>query len=231
MKLGILMTFLFCSSLALAQDAVDIAAEPHYRLLLQNDQVRVFALTLHRDESAFVRVQHSFLTVALQDGEIIIWDEGKSPIQHFQVRKGQTNFIWLTHEQQAQGVSGGYRNDRMTDYRNITVEFLDPDIGWSLLNNGTTTALLTAPGAMFLGGAIVADVLLQPGDSFPRPEKPGPELVIPVAEVKLKGAAALRIRISPGDVAWIPPAQASDLVNAGREPARFIIIEFQQGNP
>jgi len=55
MKLGILPTFLLCSSLALAQEAVDIDAQPHYRLLLQNDQVRVYALTLHRDESAFVR--------------------------------------------------------------------------------------------------------------------------------------------------------------------------------
>jgi hypothetical protein len=234
MKLGILTALLLCWSLVCrpqAQEAVDIAAEPHYRLLLENDQVRVLVLTLHPDESAFVRLQHSFLTVTLQDGEIIIWDEGKSPIQHFQVHKGQTNFIWLTHEQQAQGISGGFRNDRMKDYRNITIEFLDPDIGWSLLNNGTTTALLTAPGSMFLGGAIVADVLLQPGDSFPAPEKPGAELVIPVSDVDLKGAGGIRIRKSLADVAWIPANHASALTNAGREPARFIIVEFQPDTP
>jgi len=231
MKLGFLAAFLLGSSLVPAQEAVDIAAESHYRRLLENDQVRVFALTLRPDESAFVHLQHSFMTVTLQDGEIIIWDAGKSPIQHFQVRKGQTNFIWLTHEQQAQGVSGGFRNDRMKDYRNITIEFLDPDIGWSLLNNGTTTALLTAPGAMFLGGAIVADVLLQPGDSFPPPPKPGAELVIPVSDVNLKGAGGIRIRKSLGDVAWIPADLVSDLANAGREPARFIVVQFQPGNP
>jgi len=231
MKFGILAAFLLCNSLAPVQEAVDIAAEPHYRLLLENDQVRVFALTLHPDESAFVHLQHSFMTVTLQDGEIIIWDEGKSPIQHFQVHNGQTNFIWLTHGQQAQGMSGGFRNDRMKDYRNITIEFLDADIGWSLFNNGTTTALLAAPGSMFLGGAIVADVLLQPGDSFPPPPKPGAELVIPVSNVDLKGAGAIRIRNSPGEVAWIPLARTAPLTNAGREPARYIIVEFQPDTP
>lgn len=54
-----------CCSLLFAQQPVDIAAEPHYRLLLENDQVRVFGVTLHRDESALVRLQHSFMTVAL----------------------------------------------------------------------------------------------------------------------------------------------------------------------
>jgi len=229
MKAAVLTTLLLSCSLAFAQDAADLAAEPHYHLLLENEQVRVFALTLHPDESALVRLRRSFMTVVLQDGEIIIWDEGKSPIQHFQVHKGQTNFIWLTHEQQATGISGGFRNDRMKDYRNITVEFLDPDIGWFLLNSGTTTGLLTAPGSMFLGGAIVADVLLQPGDTFPSPPKPGAELVIPVSEVDLKSAGGIRIHTSPGDVAWIPHSAA--VTNAGREPARFIIVEFQPDKP
>jgi hypothetical protein len=227
MKLGILTALLFVWSLAPAQEATDIAAEPHHHLLLENDQVRVFALTLHPDESAAVHLQHSFMTVTLQDGEIIIWDQGKSPIQHFQVHKGQTNFVWLTHEQQAQGVSGGFRNDRMKDYRNITIEFFDPDIGWYLVNNGTTTGLLTAPGSMFLGGAIAADVLLQPGDSFPAPEKPGAELVIPVSDVNLRSASDIGIRKSSGEAAWIPAGHTSALTNAGREPARFIIVEFQ----
>jgi hypothetical protein len=231
MKVSVLGVMLLCGCVALSQDAADIADEPHYHLLLENEQVRVFALTLHPDESAFVRLQHSFMTVTLQDGEIIIWDQGKSPIQHFQVHKGQTNFIWLTHEQQAQGISGGFRNDRMKDYRNITIEFLDPDIGWSLLNNGTTTALLTAPGAMFLGGAIVADVLLQPGDSFPPPPRPGAELVIPVSDVDLKSPGGIRTRRSPGDVTWIPAGHSSALTNAGREPVRFIIVEFQPDTP
>jgi hypothetical protein len=234
MQRGILPILLLFSSLAAAQTAVGIAGEPHYRLLLENEQVRVFGLTLHRDESVFVRLHHSFLTVTLQDGEIIIWDDGKSAIQHFQVHKGEANFVcWsllcLTAEDQAKGATGGFRNDRQNDYRNITVEFLDPNVGWALLTGGKINP--PPPGSMFLGGAIVADVPLQAGESFPAPEKQGAELLIPLSDVDLKGAGGVRVRKSPGEVGWIAANRTSVLANAGREAAWFIIVEFRPDNP
>lgn len=93
---------------------------------------------------------------------MIIWDEGKSPTQHFQAHKGDTNFVRLAQDQQTKGVSGGFRNDRPSNYRNITIEFLDPAVGWAQMGNGT----IGSPASMFLGGALVADVLLQPGAEF-----------------------------------------------------------------
>jgi quercetin dioxygenase-like cupin family protein len=84
---------------------------------------------------------------------------------------------------------------------------------------------------MFVGGAIIADVLLQPGDSFPPPSAEGAQLVIPVSGVNLKGAHGFRIRSSPGDVAWVPADFAHGLTNAGRDPARFIIVEFHADTP
>ena len=207
MKLVVPLTMLLSCAMALAQQAVDVEAEPHYHLLLGNDQVRVFLLTLATDESALVHFRHSFLTIALQDGEVIIWDEGKSPIQHFQVHKGETSFVWLTQDQQTKGVSGGFRNDRPGNYRNITIEFLDPAVGWAQMGNGT----ISPPASMFLGGALVADVLLQPSDEFPAPEKPGAELVIPLNEVHLKGANTVRVRNSIGEVAWIPAEAPSKI--------------------
>jgi hypothetical protein len=214
----------------LAQEPADISAEPHYHLLLENNQVQVYALTLRPDQSALVRLRHSFMTVALQDGEVIIWDVGKSPIQHFQVHKGETSFrcwspICVTHQQLEQGVAGGFRNDRSNDYRNITIEFLDPNIGWSTPQGGTLN-----PGSMFVGGALIADVLLQPGDSFPPPDTPGPQLLIPLSDVNLERAGGVRIRQSEGDVSWIQEGQTSVLANAGREAARFIIVELRPGD-
>lgn len=232
MRVVVLAAMLACGSLVFAQQPVDIAGEPHFSLLLENDQVRAFGLTLHRDESALVRLHHSFMTVALQDGEIIIWDDGKAPIQHFQVHKGETSFrclssVCLTAQQQEKGIAGGFRNDRPDDYRNVTIEFLDPRIGWNLTEGGT----ISPPASMFLGGAIAADVLLQPGESFPAPEKRGDELLIPVSDVDLKGAGGVRIRKSSGDVAWIPAGHTSDLTNASRDAARFIVVQFRPDNP
>jgi hypothetical protein len=232
MRASLWLSLLLVPCLGVGQTAADLASEPHHHLLLENSSVRVFGMTLHPDESAFVDLQRSFLTVALQDGEIIMWDEGKSPIQHFQLHMGETNFrcwsaVCLTPEQLAKGLSGGYRNDRQKDYRNITVEFLDPMIGWNMPEGG----LLGPPGSMFIGGAIVADVLLRPGDSFPAPEKAGAELVIPLSDIELKGERRLRIRGSSGEVAWIGADQASSLKNAGRDAARFVIVQFHPDTP
>lgn len=169
--------------------------------------------------------------MALQDGEIIIWDEGKSPIQHFQVHKGETSFrclstVCATRQLLEKGMAGGFRNDRRNDYRNITVEFLDPNIGWALTQGGTIGSL----PSMFLGGALVSDVLLGPGESAKAPEKPNARLVIPISEIDLKVGAGARIRNSPGEVVWIPADQPSALTNAGRDQARFITIEFRPGD-
>jgi hypothetical protein len=213
-------------AMALAQQALEVELEPHYHLLLENDQVRVLLLTLPADESALVHFRQSFLTVTLQDGEVIIWDEGKSPIQHFQVHKGETSFAWLRQDQQAKGVSGGFRNDRSGNYRNITIEFFDPAVGWAQTGDGT----ISPPASMFLGGALVADVLLQPGEEFPAPDKPGAELIIPLSDVHLKGANTLRIRNSLGEVVWIPARALSKLTNAGRASARFIAVQLRPGD-
>jgi hypothetical protein len=226
-------SLLLTSILVAAQTPSDLDSEPHYHLLLENSSVRVFRMTVHPDESAYVRFRHSFITVALQDGEIIVWDEGKSPIQHFQVRTGEARFQCLSAfcvvpEQLAKGLSGGYRNDRQKDYRNITVEFLDPNIGW----DATQGAGLTGDrGSTFLGGAIMADVQLQPGESLPAPEKRGAELIIPLSDLDLKGTDGVRIRNSMGEVAWIPADATSVLVNHGRTPAWFVVVEFHPDTP
>jgi len=232
MRIGLLSALLFSAALALGQEALNLTAEPHYHLLLENDLVRVFALTLHPDESAFVHFQRTFMTVALHDGEIIVWDDGKSPIQHYQVHMGETSFrCWntfcLTSETLVKGLSGGYRNDRQKDYRNITVEFLDPTVGWSMPEGG----LLSPPASMFVGGAIVAEVSLQPGESFPAPEREGPELLIAVSAVDLTGANKLRLRKAGGEVSWISAAGTSALTNSGREPASFVVVEFHPDDP
>lgn len=233
MRAPLPLTLLCGSCLAAGQTAADLGADPHYHLLLENSSVRVFRMTLHPDESAYFRFQRSFLTVSLQDGEIIVWDEGKSPIQHFQVRTGEASFhclspICATPEQLAKGAAGGYRNDRLKDYRNVTVEFLEPNVGWDAVQGAGLTG---APGATFLGGAILADAQLQPGELFPAPEKRGAEIIIPLSDVDLKGSEGIRIRKSIGEAAWIPAEATSALINDGRAPAWFVVVEFHPDIP
>jgi len=190
--------------------------------------VRVHALTLHPDGSALVRLRPGFLTVTLPHGEIINWDAGKSPMQHFQMPQGETSLPCLgtfcaTPRLLEKGVAGGFRKDRPNDYRNITFEFWIPTwVGPSKWQRHDRVAAFDV-----VGGALVSDVLLQPGDSFCAPDKPNARLVIPISDLDLKCGAGIRVRNSPGELAWIAGDQRAARTNAGRDLARFITVEFR----
>ena len=69
-----------------------MASAPHYRQLLANDQVRVFALTLRPLERTMARHDHNFLVVALLDSDVVIWPEGESDIVDFHFNQGDVRF-------------------------------------------------------------------------------------------------------------------------------------------
>jgi len=131
------------------------------------------------------------------------------------------------------------RNDRTTDYRNITVEFLDPkvttygfqsysgtwDYGPSSISPPTDPRPKFA-NSISLGAATASDVQLLSRDPLPPLEKPGAELLIPVTDIDLKAGEYDRIRKPSGDVVWIPAGRKSTFLNAATDPARFIVIQF-----
>ena len=120
MKSRLLMPLLL-TPVAWAQTAPDMASAPHYRQLLVNGQVRVFALTLRPLERTMARHDNNFLVIALLDCDVVIWPEGESDIVNFHFSQGDVRF-------NAGGRAIGMRNDRTTEYRNVTVEFLDPKV-------------------------------------------------------------------------------------------------------
>ena len=238
-----LLTLLLLAPMAWAQGAPDMASAPHYRQLLSNDQVRVFALTLRPLERTMARHDHNFLVIALQDCDVVIWPEGESDIVNFHFNQGDVRFYPGGH-------ALGLRNDRTTEYRNVTVEFLDPKV----TNYGYQSYLgtwdygpasispPTDPHAKFmnsisLGAAAVSDIQLLSRDLFPPPEKSGAELLIPVTDIDLKAGEYERIRKSSGDAVWIAAGRKATFLNAAADPARFIVVQFipdaknQSGTP
>jgi hypothetical protein len=231
MKLRLLPLVLALASVAAAQTPVDITAEPHHHLLLENGDVRVFALTLRPMQQAVVRHEHNFLMVSLTDGELVMWGEGASALPNFRFYKGEANFCFA-------GPFTGLRNDRTTAYRGVIVEFLNPKVsppyryisdeqGWGYVTGGVNPP--SDPHAKFvdnlpLGAASASDVQLLAGDSYPAPEKPAEELVIPISDLELEAGQDQTIQKSPGQVLWIPEGRKSGFSNAGRSPARFIMV-------
>lgn len=228
-----LLLMMLLTPLAWAQSAPDMASAPHYRQLLANDKVRVFAVTLRPLERTLARHDNNFLVVALLDCDVVMWPEGESDIVNFHFNQGDVRFY-------PGGRALGMRNDRTTEYRNVTVEFLDPKVtnyGYQAYT-GTWEYGPAAIGppvdphakymnSLSLGAASVTDVQLLPRDPLPPPETPGQELLIPVTDIDLKAGEYERIRKSSGDVVWIPPGRKSTFLNATTDPARFIVVVFK----
>ena len=88
-----LLALLLLAPIAFAQGAPDMASAPHYKQLLANDQVRVFALTLSPLEWTLARHDRNFLTLALQDCDVVMWPEGESDILSFRYNQGDVGSI------------------------------------------------------------------------------------------------------------------------------------------
>jgi hypothetical protein len=228
------LLLLLLAPMAWAQSAPDMASAPHYRQLLANDQVRVFAVTLRPLERTLARHDHNFLVVTLQDCEVVIWPEGASDITNFRFNQGDVRFSIG-----GQGV--GIRNDHASEYRNITVEFLNPKVtsygyqasagSWQFGSSGINPPV--DPHARFkntlhLGAASVSDIQLLPRDSLAIPDLSGPELLIAVTDIDLKAGESERIRKSLGDVVWISAGRKSPPMNVTTDPVRLVAVEFKK---
>jgi hypothetical protein len=201
-------------------------------LLLENHDMRVFAVTLPPHQESYVRHEHNFLTVTLQDSAIVMWRQGESPIQHFPAAGGEVRFF-------ADGWVRGMRNDSNAEYRNVTVEFLDPrvtnygyrpdsgqrDYGPSTLNppvdpHGRFVDLLD------LELAVAQDVQLLPKDTLPAPQPRRRELLVAGTSVNLAAGDTEKILLKPGEVRSLEGRTAT-LVNEGAAPARFTLVEIK----
>jgi hypothetical protein len=225
---------IFFALFASGQNVTDMASDPHHQLLLENAQVRVFAVSLRPNEQSFVVHEHNFLMVTLQDCEIVMWPEGRSDIQSFRLGEGDVRFLFG-------GRARGLRNERTSLYRNITVEFLDPkvttysyqrdsgawDYGDSVLRPPVDPHAKFA-NSIHLGTALATDVQLFPGDSLPIPEQLAGELLILVSDVDFKTDDNTHLRKSAGEVAWIPAGRKSKLMNAANQPVHFVVVEIRE---
>jgi len=213
--------------------STDISKEPHHRLLLDNSQVRVFAVTIPRGQQSVVWHQHNFLAVTLADSDVIRWSGDESPIQHVPAPRDEIHFFL--------GRSAhGIRNDSNADYSDITIEFLDPlvtnygyryesgkwDFGPSVLN-----APVDPEGQLVnsldLEKAVAKHVQLLPKQTLPAAHNP--QLLIALTALNLSAGADRKISLSPGEVKWRESGDP-ELANNSSVRARFVVVEVKPAN-
>ena len=211
----------------------DITAEPHYHLLLSNKQVRVFEVALRPSEHAFVQHHYNFLVVTLQDCEMVMWNQGESQIFNFRFNQGDTRFFYA-------GAARGVRNDQSSEYRNITIEFLDPKVttfgyqpNTGRWDYGSTAVNLPVDpkkkvrSSLDLGQGTASLVQLPQRDTLPPPDKGVAELLVPITDLDALTGSDIHTRKSPGDAWWIGAGRQNDLMNVSPDPARFVLVELK----
>lgn len=214
----------------LAQSAaeVEIAAEPHHHVILQNGYVRVFQVQIPAGDSTLLHVHHHDY-IAIHPGETDISNEvtGKPP-RAVKAPVGETHFT-------AGNFSHVVRNMGKVTFQSVDVELQQdqgrktPPLPWEeqrgveVLTGGTRDILFVNDGVR------VSEVDLQPGGMIPAQAHASPHLFVALTDLNLVShvvGKTGRIELKPGGVHWVHGGSRAALMNEGKDAAKLILLEF-----
>ena len=235
-----LITFsVIASSLVLrAQTAapaeVDITAEPHHHLVLENQYVRVFSLEIPpHGITQLHRHGHDYISVNLGLSQVENDVVGKPPAK-LTLQDGETRFVPGAFAHLGKNLSD-------QPFHTVIIELLqdekarhspppkwgvngDEERGLHILNGGTRDILFVKDGVR------VSDLELQPGGVLPKHHHTGPHLVVAVTDLDLRsdveGKGPQQIQLKAREVAWGKGGDTHTVTNTGKQNARLITIEF-----
>jgi len=229
------LTFLCLFSILLAAQAVapevEITAEPHHHLTLENKSVRVFNVEIppHADTLMHWH-RHDYFQVTLGASEVVNQVKDKPPVT-VKLQDGETRFSPATFAHIARNLSD-------QPFRNVTIEILedeslrsstahwDEDRGLDILTNGTKQILFVKDNIR------VTEFELQPGAVVPLHHYTGPHLLVAVTDLDLRETHLNDVHppdlghLKSGDSKWFPGNYSHTLTNAGSKPAKFVTLEF-----
>jgi quercetin dioxygenase-like cupin family protein len=210
---------------------VELTAEPNHHLALENAYVRVFKVEVTPHQATLMhRHRHDYVFVSLGASEVENDVAGKPPVI-LKLQDGEARFT-------AGNFAHIAKNLADTPFRNVTIEFLqdekahqspppkwDEERGLQVLQGGTKDIMFVQDGVR------VSELDLQPGGVIPKHHHAGPHLVVAVTDLDLRSdvegkPATLRV-LKAGDIAWIEGGYTHIVTNLGKQPAKFIALEFQ----
>jgi quercetin dioxygenase-like cupin family protein len=233
MKRYLIFPALLLAAIALAAQStseVDITAEPHHHLLLENHQVRVWlAEVAPHDATLMHRHTHDYVFVSLGETNVQNEVEGKPPVI-LKMQDGEARFS-----------KGGFAHIASdlasTPFRAIAVELLqdeaahktpppawDEDRALHVFTGGTQHIMFVQDGVR------VSEIELQPGATVPSHHHSGPHLLVAVSDLEVRsdvdGQGPMPGHFKSGDVKWLPGGYTHTLTNTGKQEAKFITLEF-----
>jgi beta-alanine degradation protein BauB len=233
MRSRLTLPTLLLAAIALAAQntsEVEITAEPHHHLALENEYVRVFQVEVApHDVTLLHSHRHDYVFVTLGATEVSNDVKGKPPVT-LKLQDGETRFV-------AGNFAHIARNLASTPFRNVTIELLqdeaahktpppkwDEERGLHVFTGGTQDILFAQDGVR------VSETDLQPGAMLPSHHHSGPHLLVAVTDLEVRsdveGQGPMPGHFKSGDVKWLPGGYTHTLTNLGKQEAKFVTLEF-----
>lgn len=225
--LSMAMLSLFAMVRFASAEEVEITAEPSHHLVLENEQVRVFSVSVAPHAATLMhRHLHDYFFVTLGDARISNEVEGKEPVEAM-LSDGNARFTPGNFAHIA-------RNLGDTPFRNVTIELLQDDrrkaaaTHWDKDSGEESSLGWNRKILLVKDGVRVSQVELDAKTMLPRSHHDGPVLLVAVSGFELganadgKGSAGKVLKA--GELFWSDGAPT--MINAGSGPARFVMLEF-----
>lgn len=230
MRLSRLAGVLLLSVAALAQQQqpVPITSEPSHHLVIENQYVRVFDVTVAPKASTLVH-QHDrdYIFVTLGDSDVVSARTGAQPAE-LVLKDGETRFT-------PGNFSHAAINKSEKPFHNITIELLKPATHVKSCGDCRPAPLCASGPCATIDEPTVSDqwivssVTMRPGAAL-KNTRPGPVLFVAISDVDLAGdtQGTQSVKLEAGKYAWITQ-WAGILQNRTDQPARYVVLEFKEG--
>ena len=227
------LVFLATATLAQQQQSVEITSEPSHHLVLQNEYVRVFDVTVAPQASTLVHRHNSdYLFVTLGDSDVVSARVGEKPVA-LQLKDGEVRYTPGNFAHAAIN-----KSDR--PFHNITIELLKSSSKVATCADACAEPLSCATGQVANCPAavrrvsadqwLVSLVTLPPSSHLEKHAHSAAHLVVAVSDLDLTSqpeSAGSSIKRQTGGLVWVPAGDTPTLVNKSQKAAQFVTLEFK----
>lgn len=232
-KLSIATLFVILALTAWTQQAqapVELTAEPHHHLVVENKNVRAFAFSVDPGQSTLVhRHGHDYVSVFIGDGQFLNAKEGAQPVP-VSFKDGDVKFTPpLVHAVTDTG-SGPARN--------ATIELLQPTTNQKACTESCSvpvpcdaadkSACVTVVKA-YTSDQWTVTIITQPaGSKYAEHSHAGGFLTVALTDsdltVNVKGKSTVN-HSTTGDMKWHEP-ETHSVTNTGKTTTKVAVLEF-----
>jgi quercetin dioxygenase-like cupin family protein len=210
---------------------VEVAAEPHHKLVFENKSVRVFYVEIPPNDATQMHWhRHDFVSVNLSSFEISNTVKDKPPVI-VKASAGDTHFNSAPFAHTVRPVGD-------QPIRNVAIEILEDATlrnAPSKWDTGKIDTRKVLPGStrqvLFVKDGIrVSETEFQPGAGSPLHHHASPHMIVTITDFDLRsdeeGKAPTTTHYKSGAAQWIDGGFSHTLTNTGTTPAKYVTLEF-----